>query len=161
MQMKFIKTIYDECWESEYDLCIDKDGSYCLVPNKNTKFHIKPFEDFELEHNTYVYWLTWVGHHHKKPEDVLDVVSYNKVLCYVFAGNDENHFDLLPAINCSSGMAVGAAYFTIGNWGTPDFIKIDCQNCHHTFYYDENQITIGAKYEAHCPKCSMSMKRKK
>lgn len=159
--MKFIKTIYYERWESEYDLCIDKDGDYCLVPNKNTKFHIKPFEDFKLEHNTYVYWLTWVGNHHKKPEDVLDVVSYNKVLCYVFAGNDENHFYLLPALG-GCGMAVDNAYIAIGNWGeTPDFIKIDCPNCNHTFYYDESRIPTEARYEVTCPKCAMLMKRKK
>lgn len=158
--MKFIKTIYDECWQSEYDLFVDKEGNFYLVVNKNTKFHIQSFENFNLLYDKYVYSLVKVSNHKKKPEDVLDIVSYNEVLCYVFAGNDENHFYLLPAVG-GCGMAVDDMYITIGSWGKPDFIKIICKNCHHTFYYNECKISLGINYEVICPKCSMLMKKKK
>lgn len=58
-------------------------------------------------------------------------------------------------------MAVDNAFYQIGSWGKPDFIRIDCQNCHHTFYYNEDKIPSGERYEIICPKCKSFLMRRK
>ena len=156
---KFIKTIYIDLWESEYDIYLIN-NEYYLVANKNTDFRHFPKDDFREKHNLLVYPLCRLINHNIKPKDVHDIVCYRDVLCYVVKTDDDAYYRMLPAIG-GCGMAVDAAYISIGNWGDPTFIKFSCRDCGVVEYYDTQHIPQGARYEKHCPKCNYHEWRKK
>lgn len=156
--MQFFKNIYMPLWKSEYSIFLI-DNEYYLVVNTKTNFDILGKEKFEKLGDKLIYPLAWLCNYHITPEDIVDIVCYNNVLCYVVKSKIANRYHLLPATG-RSGMDVDNKYMLIGNWGEPTFIQIFCPICNHIFYFDTLKLPHGEIYETKCTKCGFIAKRK-
>lgn len=97
------------------------------------------------------YGLTW--------NDVIDIDKINEVLAIMC--KKDNLLSVHPAFG-RSGFAMDSYYHdlgTYGDWG--DYIKIICPSCNYSWYFNQRKIPIGKIYECTCPKCEMSLRRKK
>ena len=151
------KIIYLKSKNSEFKIYHDEYGM-CLIPTENTPYDLMMKLGFK-EWRFGCYRLDFANpeNYHHTWDEVVDVVEQNGVLAMVYL-NQNGKFEMHPAFG-GSGFVIDSYYHDL-YYGKPVFIKVKC-HCGHEFFFNDNNIPMGEKYECECPKCKSLLMRKK